>query len=129
MAPVADCDLKVFLGQPSLHAADYDCIREAFGCLCAAMAYLHRQQCRHKDIKPDNILVKQRSVYITDFGIARDWRMLKKSTTTGEIGPVTHAYIAPEVAFHDSRNSSSDIWSLGCVFLDMIVSQKVASNG
>ena len=123
MEPVADSDLLVFLSQTSFHQAEYDCIREAFGCLCAAIIYLQRQNCRHKDIKPENILVKQRKVYITDFGIARDWKALGKSTTTGDIGPISKSYAAPEVVAREPRNSSSDIWSLGCVYLDMIVSQ------
>ena len=123
MLPVADSDLLAFLSQTSLHPAEYDGIREAFGCLCAALMYLQRQNCRHKDIKPENILVKQRKVYITDFGIARDWKALGKSTTTGDIGPISKPYAAPEVVALEPRNSSSDIWSLGCVYLDMIVSQ------
>jgi tRNA A-37 threonylcarbamoyl transferase component Bud32 len=123
MEPVADSDLRVFLSQTSFYPAEYDCIREAFGCLCAAIIYLQRQNCRHKDIKPENILVKQRRIYITDFGIARDWKALGKSTTTGDIGPISKPYAAPEVVAQEPRNSSSDIWSLGCVYLDMIVSQ------
>lgn len=123
MEPVADSDLRAFLSQTSFYPAEYDCIREAFGCLCAAIIYLQRQNCRHKDIKPENILVKQRRIYITDFGIARDWKALGKSTTTGDIGPISKPYAAPEVIAQEPRNSSSDIWSLGCVYLDMIVSQ------
>jgi serine/threonine protein kinase len=34
---------------------------------------------------------------------------------------MTPRYCAPEVANHDFRNTSSDIWSLGVVFLEMIV--------
>ena len=122
MEPVADMNLLEFLSQPSFHPVEYDSIREAFGCLCAAFMYLQRQNCRHKDIKPQNILVKQRKVYVTDFGIARDWKALGKSTTTGDVGPISKAYAAPEVIAREPRNSSSDIWSLGCVYLDMIVS-------
>lgn len=122
MEPVADSDLRVFLNQKSFHPAEYDCIREAFGCLCTAIMYLQEKKIRHKDIKPENILVKQRKVYITDFGIARDWLAQVKSTTTGEIGPISMAYAAPEVVAKEPRSTSADIWSLGCVYLDMIVS-------
>lgn len=116
MKPVADVDLRTFLSKTSFHPAEYDCIREAVGCLCAAVMNLH-QNCRHKDIKPENILVRQRIVYITGFGIARDWRALGKSTTTGEIGTFSKGYAAPEVVAHEPRNSSSDIWLLGwCIF-------------
>ena len=110
MDPVADSDLLTFLSQTSFHPAEYDCIREAFGCLCAAYIYLQRQNCRHKDIKPENILVKQRKIYITDFGIARDWRALGRSTTTGvDIGPISKSYAAPEVIALEPRSSSADV--------------------
>ncbi|ERF69460.1 hypothetical protein EPUS_07275 [Endocarpon pusillum Z07020] len=120
MEPVADSDLRVFLNQKSFDPAEYHCIREAFGCLCTAFMYLQEKKIRHKDIKPENILVRQRKVYITGFGIARDWLAQVKSTTTGEIGPISMAYAAPEVVAKEPRSTSADIWSLGCVYLDMI---------
>ena len=73
---------------------------------------------RHRDIKPENILVKNDRVYLTDFGIALDWESLGRSTTTEDAGK-TWIYCAPEVAHYERRNLSSDIWSLGCVFLEM----------
>jgi tetratricopeptide (TPR) repeat protein len=55
---------------------------------------------------------------VTDFGISRDWSGLSHGTTTGPTFG-TKKYQAPEVAAGVARNSSSDIWSLGCVFLEM----------
>ncbi|KAL8673301.1 MAG: hypothetical protein Q9168_002263 [Polycauliona sp. 1 TL-2023] len=120
MDPVADMDLRTFLSQSEFTQAEYDGIREAFGCLCSAIIYLHRQQVRHKDIKPQNILVRQRKIFITDFGLAISWKTLGKGTTTGEHGPISRDYAAPEVMDSDSRNISADVWSLGCVYLEMI---------
>ena len=124
MEPVAEMDLAVFLSQPAFRPVDLDCIRHAFGCLCAAITYLKSQRVRHKDIKPENILIKQRKVFLTDFGIAINWKTLEKSTTTGDHGPISRLYAPPEVMENDPRNSSADIWSLGCVYLDMMVSVK-----
>ncbi|KAF2233608.1 kinase-like protein [Viridothelium virens] len=70
MAPVGDMDFKVFLSQKSLLSYDYACIREAFGCLCSAIMYMHSEKKRHKDIKPENIIVRERKVFLTDFGLA-----------------------------------------------------------
>lgn len=123
MDPVAEQDLQRFLSQSAFKPAEYTCIREAFGCLCSALIYLHSQNVRHKDIKPQNILVKERKVYITDFGLAIDWKTLGRSTTKGDHGPITRQYAAPEVMDNEPRNTSADIWSLGCVYLDMIVGQ------
>ena len=119
--PVAEYDLRSFLSKPSLNSAERDCIREAFGCLCAAILYLQKKQIRHKDIKPENILIRQQKVYITDFGICRDWVGATRSTTAGEVRYYSEAYAAPEVVANDPRSTSADIWSLGCVYLDMTV--------
>ena len=123
MEPVADMDLKDFLRRTPFPEDDLDVLRTYFGCLCSAMTYLHQKNCRHKDIKPANILVKDYQVYITDFGLALDWTELSGETTTGAPKIYTHAYAAPEVALSGKRNTKSDIWSLGCVFLDILVSQ------
>jgi serine/threonine protein kinase len=64
------------------------------------------------------VLVKGHQVLLTDFGISRDWTELGHSTTTGPTTK-TPRYCAPEVAAYKPRNSLSDIWSLGCVFLEI----------
>ena len=56
---------------------------------------------------------------ITDFGTARDWSNQSRSVTVGDPGAYSRLYAAPEVILEDSRSSSADIWSLGCVYLDM----------
>ena len=124
MLPVADSDLEVFLNKNSFNGEDYDDIRKAFGCLCKAIMYLQEKRIRHKDIKPKNILVKRGKVYITDFGICRDWLAETRSTTKGPVGPFSMAYAAPEVVNSEDRSTSADTWSLGCVYLDMIVSNR-----
>jgi hypothetical protein len=43
---------------------------------------------------------------------------MSRPTTSGP-GARDPRYCAPEVADWDSRNETSDIWSLGCVFLEM----------
>lgn len=83
------------------------------------MNFLHNAKIRHRDIKPQNILVKGSSVYFTDFGISLDWENLSRSTTTKDTAK-SMLYCAPEVARYEKRNTSADIWSLGCVFLEML---------
>lgn len=117
--PVAECDLQQLLqsapSNPSL-------LRQFFGCLCSAVQYLHSQKCRHKDIKPGNILVRKGTVFLTDFGTALNWSDRSGSSTGGTTGPFTPRFTAPEVFKCERRNESSDIWSLGCVYLDILVS-------
>jgi len=118
MAPVADCNLSVYLSTYSATPKPKDLL-EFFGCLASALDYLHGIKIRHRDIKPENILVKGDKVYLTDFGISLDWENLTRSTTTKDTAK-SLIYCAPEVASSEKRNSSSDIWSLGCVFLEML---------
>jgi len=117
MSPVAEMDLAKYLSMAG--PQDYSTLRTYFGCLTAALKYLHDNFIRHKDIKPQNILVDHGDVLLTDFGLSRDSSGV--GSTTSGLTSMTPRYCAPEVAAYDSRNESSDIWSLGCVFLEMFV--------
>ena len=118
MLPIADCNLAEYYDRIRDDPRKLDILRNFYGCLASALRYLHESSIRHRDIKPENILVKNDWVYLTDFGIALDWELLGRSTTTEDVGK-TWIYCAPEVAQSEKRNMSSDVWSLGCVFLEM----------
>lgn len=119
MLPIADSDLTSWM----ISNPPKKSLREAFGCLASAVSYLHQQSVRHKDIKSQNVLVYQGKVLLTDFGSALDWKDMDASTTGGTAeSNYTRKYAAPEVLGGDKRNSSSDIFSLGCVFLELATS-------
>ena len=118
MLPIAECNLAEYYDRIRDDPRKLDILRKFYGCLASALQYLHKTSIRHRDIKPENILVKNDCVYLTDFGIALDWELLGRSTTTEDVGK-TWVYCAPEVAQPEKKNMSSDIWSLGCVFLEM----------
>ncbi|KAH0552985.1 hypothetical protein GP486_006818 [Trichoglossum hirsutum] len=120
MSPVADCHLGDFFSVALSSADKKVLLRSFFGCLATALAYLHDSQIRHKDIKPQNILVKGETVMLTDFGISLDWAELDQSTTQHSRTAKTPRYCAPEVDNNEARNSASDVWSLGCVFLEIV---------
>jgi serine/threonine protein kinase len=121
LLPVGECDLKQYLDKPIFTASELRSIRQFFGCITSGVEYLHRKSCRHKDIKPGNILIRRGVVYITDFGLAYDWTDKSKSKTEGLVGDRSINYMAPEIAAEEPRGSAADMWSLGCIFLDMIV--------
>lgn len=118
MLPVADMNLQTFLEKADLDDTSRSFLRPFFGCLTSALSYLHDNRIRHKDIKPSNVLIKHDQVYLTDFGTSLDWSGCDNSTTETAL-PTTPRYCAPEVMAFVERNTSSDIWSLGCVFLEM----------
>jgi serine/threonine protein kinase len=112
-------------GYPNFLISDYDLdagyrrIFEAFGCLSAALAYIHEQKVKHKDLKPSNILLTRDNIYITDFGTSTDFaENLTSETETGIRG--TPRYFAPEVAEYLPSGRSADVFSLGCIFIEML---------
>ncbi|KAF2473460.1 kinase-like protein, partial [Lindgomyces ingoldianus] len=99
-------------------------IRRAFGCLPRCMDYMHSDALSHmlfirnKDAKPRNILFHQD---FTDFGLSNHCTH-RHTTTSVRPAQFTAKYCAPEAADLNNRNRKSDIFSLGCEFLDMFAS-------
>lgn len=123
LEPVADYNLKAMLVHDSrlpVPEEDMYNLPQYFGCLAMAVAFLHTNEIRHNDIKPGNILIHDGRVLICDFGISRDWTSLGRATTSGPVLGATLPYSAPEVRLEGSRNESSDIWSLGRVYIEML---------
>jgi serine/threonine protein kinase len=97
-----------------------------FGCLASALHHIHSRYMRHMDIKPANILVRAptaqcryHAVYIADFGISRSFLTDDSSQTAG-FTPRTPRYCSPEVFNQNPKGRSSDIFSMGCVFAEML---------
>jgi serine/threonine protein kinase len=59
------------------------------------------------------------NVPFTDLGLAFDFTDAGGSTTASMVNGMTPKYCSPEVANYEPRNTSSDIWGLGVVFLEM----------
>ncbi|KAF2196690.1 kinase-like protein [Delitschia confertaspora ATCC 74209] len=101
---------------------------QSIGCLAGAMAYLHSQDVRHKDLKPANILLYPVGIRLTDFGNSTDFSQLNASATDNGGARGSPRYFAPEAASWDRTGRSADIFSLGCVFLEMIHSASESSS-
>ena len=96
-------------------------LRGYFVCLSQALSYLHASDVRHKDIKPENILIDESgSVILTDFGISRRFPKYTSHATNNE-REFTRKYASPEIMDDGNilRDDPSDVFSLGCVFLEM----------
>jgi serine/threonine protein kinase len=101
-------------------------LRSFFGCLSNALDAIHKMNIKHMDIKPKNLLVRPFrkgsqlfKVYVADFGIARAYKSADESETDSPIS-FTRTYAAPEVVLQDPRGFSADVFSLGCVFMEML---------
>jgi serine/threonine protein kinase len=122
MDPVADSNLHEFLvaGQAGAIHGKSDLLRSFFGCLAGAVDYLHENNIRHRDLKLQNVLIKDNVVYLADFGTALDWSKFTRQTTQDRDTPGTPNYMAPEAATRGAaRNTASDMWSLGVVYLEI----------
>jgi serine/threonine protein kinase len=82
---------------------------------------MHSKGIRHKDIKPGNILIHQGIPIYTDFGASKDTKKDGQCTTEGRPESLTRRFCAPEVLEYDKRNFAADVYSLGCVFVEMLV--------
>ena len=88
------------------------------------LQYLHEAFVIHRDIKAANILVTDTGVVkLSDFGSALS---LKRQDATGPDAQAsgtlisgTPQWIAPEVVSHGKVSFASDVWSFGCVVLEM----------
>lgn len=125
LMPLADCNLRNFLLEPATWGMfttpdrRLTSLRRWPGCLLQALHYIHQSGYRHTDIKPDNILVRGEDVLITDFGLAKDVLEMDGTGSTGLPGPRTKMYRAPEALLCERRGRSEDVFSLGCVFLEI----------
>jgi serine/threonine protein kinase len=118
MTPSADSDLGHFLethGGVEDHCMDF--MQQWFSCLVSTVHYMHSNFIKHQDIKPANILIQDQTVYLADFGVAKVFVDLESTTSTS--GNMTRQYCAPETARKGLLGRKSDIFSLGCVFVEM----------
>lgn len=87
--------------------------------ICDALDCAHSQQVIHRDIKPQNIIIKPDGrVKVADFGIARAASGATITHGRSMLGSVH--YTAPEQARGGNADQQSDIYSLGIVFYEML---------
>ncbi|CAG9941335.1 unnamed protein product [Clonostachys rosea f. rosea IK726] len=96
----------------------------------AGLAYLHREGILHRDLKADNILLDlDGTCKISDFGISKKTDNIYGNDKTNSMqGSVF--WMAPEVIRSQGEGYSAkvDIWSLGCVVLEMFAGRRPWAN-
>ncbi|MBP9155805.1 MAG: protein kinase, partial [Xanthomonadales bacterium] len=89
--------------------------------IATALGYAHSKGFVHRDVKPDNILMRDDgSSALTDFGIARANDSATRMTRTGAVIGTPH-YMSPEQARGRPLDGRADLYSLGCVLYEMLM--------
>ncbi|XP_065536333.1 mitogen-activated protein kinase kinase kinase 21 isoform X2 [Lathamus discolor] len=98
--------------------------------IARGMLYLHDQaivSILHRDLKSSNILLLEKmehddicnkTLKITDFGLAREWHRTTKMSAAG-----TYAWMAPEVIKSSMFSKGSDIWSYGVLLWELLTGE------
>ena len=94
-----------------------------------ALHYAHQQGMVHRDIKPDNVLLKlvtdsgagtgQFRAVLTDFGLAKLAEGGVMSVTGQPMG--TYPYMSPEQCLAENVDSRTDIYALGIMLYELTV--------
>lgn len=90
--------------------------------------YLHSKNIIHRDIKGANILIDIKGeVKISDFGISKkltsNTNLSKRASLQGSV-----YWMAPEVVKQIATTSKADIWSVGCLIIEMFTGKHPFPN-
>ena len=111
--------------------------------LILAIEAIHKLDCIHRDIKPDNILIdKDGHIKLSDFGLAKisdklyekedeKYKNFLKNKKSEKNDKMTHNknfscvgtayYVAPEVLNKKGYEEDIDWWSVGIIFYEMLM--------
>ncbi|KAM4593450.1 serine/threonine-protein kinase 33 isoform 3-T4 [Odontesthes bonariensis] len=118
-------DLKQLLRQKTFFTEDET--RNVISCLADAVAYLHKRDIMHRDLKLENILVKNSldeddgriDIKVADFGFSVKpggvgiWKMVTEACGT-------LIYMAPEMMSGRGYSHWCDVWSIGVIMFMLL---------
>lgn len=102
--------------------------------VCEAVAYAHRHLVVHRDLKPQNILVRDDGrVALLDFGISRLVDDGARADVTTRKHQLTPQYAAPEQLAGAEETTATDVYALGLLLHELLAGQspwgRIAGHG
>lgn len=93
--------------------------------IAAGLAVVHEKGIIHRDIKPANILFRENGdAVLTDFGIAKSLSNDSDLTQAGfSLG--SPSYSSPEQVMGKPLSVTTDLYSLGVIFLELVLGRNV----
>ncbi|OMJ85293.1 hypothetical protein SteCoe_13384 [Stentor coeruleus] len=108
-------------------ALEVDVIKNYSKQLLLGLNYLHENQIVHRDLKPANILISLNGILkLSDFGSSRKFEDIGWHISKSLRG--SPYWMAPEVVNREGHSYSADVWSFGCVLLEMASGKPPWSN-
>ncbi len=85
--------------------------------ICEGLKYAHARGILHRDLKPQNIMLRDGVPKISDWGLSK---VMMQSGTTTTSGGFTAYYAAPEQITNKPKDERTDIWQIGVILYELI---------
>jgi len=91
----------------------------------------------HRDLKPNNILIHNNNIYLSDFGTVKELTLKNSNQLDSDSIVGTSDWAAPEMRIpqyynnkipHYNNTEKSDIYALGLIMYSMIIGEKTSAQ-
>lgn len=111
----ASCSLSYFLKSKVITGSEKLMLKQQ---LMKGLVWCHQSSIMHRDLKPQNMVMKDSTLKICDFGNARTF--FRNSDRSYTLDGTTLWYKPIEMLLgNDKYNEKVDIWSAGCIFYEI----------